>query len=923
MEGCSVPRAGLPLLLVFALTLFVSATLLFLVQPMIGKMLLPLLGGTPAVWNTCMVFFQALLLAGYAYAHATTAWLGVRRQALLHLVVLVLPFLTLGFTVDRNLLDYGEGSPIPGLLLALFLTVGLPFFVVSTSAPLLQKWFSATGHGQADDPYFLYAASNLGSMVGLNGYLIVIEPWLTLAEQRLLWQIGYGLLVVLTAACAALLWRSAQSANPQAVSDRSALSPLTSHHSPPTTLRRLRWVALAFVPSSLMLGVTTYMTTDIAAIPLLWVIPLDLYLLSFILVFSRLPLGVHRVMVVALPILLLALIFLMLSDFPLGIVGRILVHLTVLFVVAMVCHGELARDRPSTHYLTEFFLWMSLGGVLGGLFNALVAPVIFNGLIEYPLALVLACLLTPTLEGEKGTRVGPVIGTGLVGLFAGAGAALLLAAVSRNDLDFNGLAGTNGLWLLAGLIAGAGLAMLYPGEDADDQGARWLDLALPASLGILVVGLNLGLWSQSLQRAVGWSYVQVHDFLELWLPRRVTDPLIMPLERVLTYSTCLVLVVFCYLFVKRPVRFGLGVAAVFLGTAFCALLDEDVMLRERSFFGALRVADNDGFRRLEHGTTLHGSQRRLWTPQIVAGFATGPLAAPDSVSAAVLLAVSRDTVEHPGREPQTYFHRTGPIGQVFETYRDHLANRHVAVIGLGSGTLASYGQPGQEFTYYEIDPLVKRIAYDSRYFTYVPDAVERGVKLDVVMGDARVKLEERSRQNPAPKIALLVIDAFSSDAIPVHLITEEAVDIYLRNLAEDGMIAFHISNRYLDLEPVLGNLAAKLGLVGFIQKDSDDRAPGKAASNWVILARDERLLDRLVHEGRWERWQARQNWAARTEAMLVVATLPDLAGAMQAQGAIGLALFERLRPPWRRLNVRPEVGIWSDDYSNLLRVFDW
>jgi SAM-dependent methyltransferase len=909
----------MPLLLLFALTLFVSATLLFLVQPMIGKILLPMLGGTPAVWNTCMVFFQALLLAGYAYAHATTAWLGVRRQALLHLGVLLLPFLTLGLTVDRGLLDYREGNPIPGLLLALLLSVGLPFFVVSASAPLLQKWFAGTGHPAARDPYFLYGASNLGSMLALFGYPAVVERHLTLASQRLVWQVGYGVLVLLTALCAACLWR----ARPAAADLWAAAGKGKDESPPPAWARRLRWVLLAFVPSSLMLGATTYMTTDVAPIALLWVLPLGLYLLTFILVFSRLPAAVHRAMVTLLPFLVLVLVFLMVSEAPLWIGWKIVIHLAVLFVAAMVCHGELARDRPPPRYLTGFYLWMSVGGVLGGLFNALAAPVIFNGIVEYPVALVLACLLMPSLEEKKEGRAGLAFGTVAMGFFLGAGAALLAAGLGRSDLDFGAVAGRDGLWLVAAVLAALALVRVYAAGDREERAARWLDLGLPAGLGVLAAGLVLALplagVSLGLERLSVW-FVNASSG---WLPPRILRFFYPDSNGPIFLAAFVVPVVLCTFFINRPLRFGLGVGALLLANSFCDLLDGDVRLRQRSFFGVLHVSDGRGFRRLEHGTTLHGQQRLRWSDGTLAAGAAGPLAAPDPFAAAVLLAAGQDAWQHPGREPQTYFHRTGPIGQVFGAYQDRLSGRHVGLIGLGSGTLASYGQPGQKVTYYEIDPLVKRIAYDRSYFTYVQDALDRGVKLDVVLGDARLKLEERARDDSAEKLALLVVDAFSSDAIPIHLITRQALAIYLDNLAPDGLLAFHISNRYLDLEPVLGNLAEAAGLVGFIQNDWESDVPGKTASSWVILARQEDALCRLVHEGRWGQWQAEHGWGAGREAVRAACTLPDVGGGVRASATACLGLFEGLRAPWHRLKVRPDVGVWSDDYSNLLGVIDW
>ncbi len=393
----------------FGVTLFVGAALLFCVQPMIAKLVLPRFGGAPAVWNTCMVFFQAALLAGYIYAHATTQWLGVRRQAILHMGLLVMPWLVLPIAIAGDFEATGDAEPILPLLMLLVVTAGLPFFVVSTSAPLLQTWFAASGHRAARDPYFLYAASNAGSMLGLLSYPLMIEPRLSLAQQGKLWSAGFALLASLIAACALTMWRRREPLWADAPSAESADAPsaglaagVTSGKAPAVShWTRLRWVALAFAPSSLMLAVTTFLTTDVAPVPMLWVVPLALYLLSFILVFSRLPAWVHKLMIWFLPAAVVWQTYLADSETSHTLESLAPAHLATFFVAAMVCHGELARLRPATERLTEFYLWMSLGGVLGGLFNALVAPMVFTQLIEYPLALVCACALSPPLRGGR------------------------------------------------------------------------------------------------------------------------------------------------------------------------------------------------------------------------------------------------------------------------------------------------------------------------------------------------------------------------------------------------------------------------------------------------------------------------------------------------------------------------------------------
>ena len=404
------------ILLLYAATLFVGATLLFVVQPMVGKMILPLLGGTPAVWSTCMVFFQAALLGGYAYAHATTAWLGIRRQTILHLALLAVPLAVLPLGVDASRLPGGEANPVLGVLVLLSLSVGLPFFVVSATAPLLQHWFTHTGHRAARDPYFLYAASNLGSMLALLSYPALIEPRLRLRDagwlaQTRLWTLGYLLLAVLIVLCAVVAVRRS-AARTAAAPDAGGMAPAPPPSAEaaersgraPTIGRRLYWVALAFAPSSLLLGVTTYVTTDIAALPLLWVLPLAIYLLSFIIAFGRWPPALHRVVRAATLPLALLVMFFMISHYQPRSWVTVLWHFLLLFVVSLACHGELAIGRPSPRHLTEFYLLISVGGVLGGIANALIAPLVFNSLLEYPLAMALACVLVAGARASRPAR---------------------------------------------------------------------------------------------------------------------------------------------------------------------------------------------------------------------------------------------------------------------------------------------------------------------------------------------------------------------------------------------------------------------------------------------------------------------------------------------------------------------------------------
>jgi hypothetical protein len=855
------------MLLMFALTLFTSAFLLFLVQPMVGKLITPLLGGTPAVWNTCMVFFQALLLAGYAYSHATSTWLGARKQAVLHLCVLLIPFAFFPLAVDRSNATGADRDPVLTVLVLLMFSVGVPFLVVSTSAPLLQKWFASIDHPAARDPYFLYGASNLGSMLALLAYPTIVEPRLHLAEQRWLWCVGYGLLVGLTAVCAVCLWRS-----PPALKSPGESFPagLESTAGRITTRRRLRWVILAAVPSSLLLGVTTYMTTDIAAIPLLWILPLALYLLSFILVFSRfsrtVQAFVHRVFVLTLPPLILLLLFSTVSSElgPKNLVFTIALHLGTFFSVAMVCHGELSLDRPAPRDLTEFFLWTSVGGVTGGLLNALIAPLLFKAIVEYQLAMVVACFLVPRSSAPVNYPCWKwTVDFLLLGLSVLIGGLLLGLRLGDRDLDMTPLSGQTGLFMITALLCGAGIGLRSILHAKQRSAADYLDLALPLALALLVVGLYWGLAARTVRPRVLAMASYLHA-RETWL----RDGLVFGVPAAL-----------CCAFVKRPIRFGLGAGALALAAGVCDQVARPAAYQERSFFGVLRVEKGQtavpGGRvvatvSLMHGSTLHGMQFRDADPAIDWSWRHQPL---------------------------LYYHRLGPVGRVFEAYSAD-PSRPVGIIGLGAGAIAAYGLTGQRMTFYEIDPVVRAISFDDdRYFTYIRDACLRGVSIDLVQGDARLTLERRQLSD-ANKYGLLFVDAFSSDAIPIHLITREALQLYLDRVRPDGLVLFHVTNRYLELTPVLANLAADRGLVACFCTDQGDALLGKAPSTWVALARREQDVAYLK--------------ALSGEQLRLV-----------SKPATSEASGRHTAKPWQDLAPTAAAGVWTDDYSNLLSVFQW
>jgi spermidine synthase len=745
--------ASLPAL--FSLTLFLSAGLLFLLEPMIAKMILPRLGGTPAVWNTCMMFFQTVLLAGYGYAHLSCRKAGVNRQIVIHLTLLAAACLVLPIALPGQLMPDAEGSPIGYILLLLLISVGLPFFVLSATSILLQTWFADTGHPSARDPYFLYSASNLGSMIALIGYPTLIEPYFRLADQGRAWTGGYALLLACIVCCAALTRKYLAGTEEMAIESGS-----TEVNAVPFTLGgRGRWVLLAFVPSSLMLGVTTFLSTDVAAIPLFWVIPLSLYLLTFIIVFARVPAFVHKLMVTLLPVCVTALIFVNYSNTGIPKWLIFIVHLINFFVFCMVCHGEIARSRPAPRHLTEFYLLISFGGVLGGVFNALIAPLTFNTVLEYPLIIVLGALLLPVMTRRRKWRKWQ-----------------------------------NGILYIAVPIL---LTLL----------TYWLTNKLPVE-SLKLTGLAVLLRCE-----------------------------LNTLNLIITYGS-LGLICYGLVFLKKPFLFGVGVAALLMTIVLSIDITRNVVYRERSFFGVLTVAReaDDTFMNLYHGVTLHGRQ---------------------------------EISEQQRLEPLSYYHRKGPAGQVFDAFSGPQRKLRIAVTGLGAGSLAAYGEPGQELHFYEIDRTIKMIALNPAYFTYLNDC---RAEWKIILGDARLTMEKA----PPHYYGIIILDAFSSDSIPVHLMTKEAVKLYFSKLSRDGILLLHISNRYLDLAPVLAELTYESGLAGRICDDEEDTAIEKYGSTWVVLARTEADLGSLADSKSWQKIERRKN-----------------------------------------------VKVWTDDFSNILSVFKW
>ena len=704
-------RASAVVVPVFTSTLFVSAFLLFLVQPMVAKMVLPLLGGSPMVWNTCMVFFQIALLVGYAYAHAATKRLNAPAHMAAHIVLVLLPFSVLPFLIRPDSAQPPDNAPIAWLLVLLAGAIGLPFFTLATTASVLQHWFSRTNHPSARDPYFLYVASNIGSFIALIAYPTVVEPSLSLRDQSRFWTAGYSVFVVLLIGCAILSWRAGVGRARAADADVNTAAVDTDRL---TMRRRASWVGLAFIPSSLMLAVTTYLSTDVGAVPLLWIVPLGLYLMTFIAAFSAQSGALQAIAQRIFPLLLVPLAMLLSLRATSNLAIMIPLHTLTFTAAALLCHTRLAHDRPAPSHLTEFYLWISFGGMLGGLFNGLAAPLLFDWILEYPLVLVATCVALP-------------------------GA---MSLVSRRELT--------------------------------------LDFVVPIGVGVLTVA----------------------------------GAQIAPAQMTMAHAIAAVPALVAFGARRRPLRFAMSIAALTFGGL--VLGAGEALHAERTFFGIYRVQDDkDGvYRVLSHGTTLHGMQALK-----------GP--------------------EH--GEPLTYYHRAGPFGQAFAGLSQVKPPQEIAVIGLGVGSLAAYARPGERWTFYEIDEAVERIARDTRYFSYMDRC---GQQCRIVIGDARLSLE-RATGN---QYDLLVLDAFSSDSIPMHLLTSEALSLYRRSLKPGGVMLFHISNRHLNLAPIVGRLAKEQQLIALVNADprAPDWGPSRAPSIWVAMASAKSDFGSIATASRWK-----------------------------------------------------------------------
>jgi len=718
----------------FVATIFIGSFLLFLVQPMIARMALPRLGGAPSVWNSAMLVYQALLLAGYAYAH----WLGrfrPRQQAAIHVALLLL----VGLTLPIGLLSAvppPDANPFLWVPWLLLVSIGPLFFAVSAQAPLLQRWFALSGEG---DPYPLYAASNLGSFGGLIAYPLLVEPLLAVSEQRWLWTIGYALLVLMVSWCGLNL----PSAAARARADSRA--------KPATDWRLVaKWIVLAAVPSGLILSTTLHITTDLVAMPLLWVVPLGVYLLSFSVAFATNRRPANSVIRLA-PLILLLACFGVFIDFSWLVLAFGAVAIINLFTVSVALHSRLFELRPPAQNLTSFYLAMSVGGALGGVFCALVAPLIFNWTYEHLLLLVAAA------------------------------------------------------WLMRGRNPFERLGKIWNG---DRRARRAMIIATVAAAILAIAG---------------------------------KDAFGLPASGHVSRIATLAMIGVAIFAIGNRTLFAITVSALLIAAGGWERLELSASPGKmtRSFFGiySIRPGAHDS-RMLAHGTTLHGIQN-LGSP-------------------------ARQRME------TTYYANRSGVGLAMQAVPALFGpGANVSVVGLGAGTLACYARPAQHWTFYEIDPAVVRIARDPTRFTFLstckPDA-------QIKIGDARLLIE----REPAAGANLLVVDAFSSDSVPMHLLTREAFADYRRLLSPGGLLMVHISNRYLDLEPVI--------------------AAAANAGNWNAIMRS---------------YRPDANAAARNE------TGSDWIALSQSPQTVG-KLAEMSGESWRPLRSRPRFAPWTDDHASVL-----
>jgi spermidine synthase len=663
--------------------------------------MLPWLGGSAAVWNTCMMFFQGTLLLGYVYAFLVNEFFTPRRQIIVHCILFTigLTFLPLQGTPSTP----DVAAPISWLLQNLVLTVGLPLFMVTTQAPLLQRWFGYSDHSHAQDPYFLYSGSNIGSFLALLGFPFLLEPLLGLKSQLNLWSASYVLLLLLTFISGGSIWSHLE--NKQTHAKFRA-----------TTKQRTYWVLMSFAPSSLLLSLTNHFTTDIAPLPLLWMIPLALYIATFIICFAKREIlskqfvnSFYEIALATLAVIFLCLLYL--SQTLIVLICGFLAF----FILTLSCHQRLANSRPELRGLTEFYIWLAVGGFLGGVFNAIVAPLVFNYHAELPLTLILLAVLRPAITSHATDEFDWIKDTSILVV-----SALLLYFASRTVMDFD----------------------------------------LPRVISVFAIVLSFLI------------LVSTYAYSRRWL------------------FAGLYAIFFLIMLVIVPIQFG------------------KALYQERNFYGVYRILQSGHYRVFLHGRTLHGIEKRV------------------------------------GDKTDNAFSYYGSLRTVIAAQRRHKPALNIAVVGLGAGTISCLLKPEDKGWFFELDPLVLKIAKNKNYFTYLSRC---GQNSQYILGDGRLSIKKQADR----QFDLIILDAFSSDAVPVHLLTLEATQLYLEKLSAKGIIAFHISNRHLSLLPILQTVANTLHLKLAHKITAKNKSTATYASHWVLMAREWPTLHPLITEDKW------------------------------------------------------------------------
>lgn len=725
--------------ILYSTTIFTGAFLLFWVQPFTAKLLLPVYGGVPEVWGSCIVFFQIILLLAYAYVYLSNRYLNIKFQAAIHVTLLV-TVVVLSIPLKTIIITTNGLPPIISVFLKLLLILGLPAFVLSATSPMLQQLFARTSFSLQRSPYSLYVASNAGSMIAILGYPFIIEPVLTLPMQGGAWNTAFRIYAGLTLICivTSLIYikqvRSEQSQN--------ILVSLPNI----TNSTRLRWLCFSAIPSSLLLGSTNYITLVITSNPLLWVFPLALYLLTLIIAFSPYSDVVYKRTVLLLPGIVILMVLTLASEATNPAWALVLLHMVGLFVLSMVAHHRLADSRPDPTHLSEFYCIVSLGGAIGGSITLFLAPHFMDRLWEYPLAILLACLVCPAYSIIR-----------------------------------------SGRW----------------------EGLKDLGFAILVGVVIYVMSLissNIGLKE--------------------------------PLTTAITFGIPLLAV--NHLFTRDSSRFVSILTAVLIAGIAISENRYSTIYANRNFFGILRVArDGKGsVHSLFHGNTIHGKQ---------------------------FTDVQRRC------RPISYYDPLGPVGDIFKAFKYSTAPRNVAVVGLGIGTIVSYGESNQNWTFYELNSEVKNIAENPAFFTYLTECAT--TNFNIVIGDARKQFSQAKNNS----FGLIVLDAFNSDTVPTHLLTKEAMEMYLSKLGDDGVIAVNISNRSMDLKPIISSIAASLGaecLWRFDSKANDSL--GKEPSEWAAIVR-------------------------RTNSLGSIAALSQ----------------------WQHLSPDSKITGWTDDYASIIQIIRW